>query len=85
MPDGALPYVYVRCDQCGRVLRSKMPPTPMRPVGVCSEPVRCPIHRSGYGAKCLCWREGEESDLYEPTWLLEQHAMALEWRNQPDA
>lgn len=83
--DGQLPFVYIRCGWCDRVLRSKMPPRPTPPFGVCSEPVRCPVHGAGYGAKHLCWHKDEQSNLYEPEWLLEQHAMAPEWRNQAHA
>lgn len=79
MYDGALPYVYVRCPKCLRVLRSAMPPQPIEYLGVCSEPVRCPEHMSGYGATMLCWSP-EEQNLYEPQWLVEQHALSLEWR-----
>lgn len=84
MDDGAIPYVYVRCDVlgCGVILRSAMDVQAVPYLGQCSQPVRCPVHVSGYGARMVCWADGEDVDLYSADFLREQAALALDYRAQ---
>lgn len=80
MDDGSLPCVYIRCPVagCGIVLRSAMKLRPVQWLGLCSAPVRCPVHGIGYGEHYLCWKN-EDPTLHEIGFLQGQARLEREY------